>query len=218
MINASIDTLPTPANLKRWKYTSSDKCKLCGNRGTSNHYLNCCKIMLDTHRYTWRHNNLINFIVNSVDSKFKVFSDLPGWEATGGGTIPVDLCITNLKPDIVIIDKNKKIFYIYELTVPLATNIDQRNAEKTQKYAPFITDITGYACTVNCFEVSSTGFISKRNKSTLTTLHKFMKQEMKRSTFLSNLNSLAWYGSYKIWLTRDDPTFADPPFLIPHIQ
>ena len=126
--------------------------------------------------------------------------------------------MTNLKPDIVIIDNSKKILHIYELTVPLATNIDQRNAEKTQKYAPFISDITGYACTVNCFEVSSTGFISKRNKSTLTTLHKFMKQDMKKSTFLSNLNSLAWYGSYKIWLTRDDPTFADPPFLTPHIK
>ena len=219
MLNCGIDTLPTPANLQRWKYSSSDKCKLCGNRGTSNHYLNCCKIMLDTQRYTWRHNNLISFIVNNVDrQRFKVFSDLPGWEATGGGTIPADLCITNLKPDIVIIDNSKKILHIYELTVPLATNIDQRNAEKTQKYAPFITDITGYACTVNCFEVSSTGFISKRNKSTLFTLQKFMKQDMKRSTFLSNLNSLAWYGSYKIWLTRDDPTFADPPFLIPHIQ
>ena len=156
--------------------------------------------MLDTRRYTWRHNNLINFIVNSVDSKFKVFSDLPGWEATGGGTIPADLCITNLKPDIVIIDNDKKILHIFELTVPLATNIDQRNAEKTQKYSPFITDTT-----VNCFEVSSTGFVSKRNKSTLTTLHKFMKQDMKRSTFFSNLNSLAWYGSYKIWLTREDP-------------
>ena len=40
---------------------------------------------------------------------------------------------------------------------------------------------------------------------------------MKKSTFLSNLNSLAWYGSYKIWLTRDDPSFADPPFLISDI-
>ena len=73
MLNASINTLPTPANLKRWKYTSSDICKLCGNRGTSNHYLICCEIMLDTHRYTWRHNNLINFIVNSVD-KTKIWS------------------------------------------------------------------------------------------------------------------------------------------------
>ena len=46
MLNAGIDTLPTPANLQRWKYSSSDKCKLCGNRGTTNHYLNCCKVML----------------------------------------------------------------------------------------------------------------------------------------------------------------------------
>ena len=30
---------------------------------------------------------LINFIVNSVDTKYKVFSDLPGGEAAGGGTI-----------------------------------------------------------------------------------------------------------------------------------
>ena len=44
--------------------------------------------MLDTNRYTWRHNNLINFIVTNVEPNLKVYSDLPGWEATGGGTIP----------------------------------------------------------------------------------------------------------------------------------
>ena len=70
MLNACVDTLPTPANLKRWKYSSSDKCKLCGNRSNTNHILNCCKIMLDTGRYTWRHNNLVNFIVSNVDKKF----------------------------------------------------------------------------------------------------------------------------------------------------
>ena len=63
MMNASIDTLPSPANLRRWKLSSSDKCKLCGNKGTTNHILNCCKVMLETGRYTWRHNNLVNYIV-----------------------------------------------------------------------------------------------------------------------------------------------------------
>ena len=29
LVNAVIDTLPTAVNLKRWKKTSSDKCKLC---------------------------------------------------------------------------------------------------------------------------------------------------------------------------------------------
>ena len=218
MLNASIDTLPTPANLKRWKYTSSDKCKLCGCRGTTNHYLNCCSIMLNTGRYTWRHNNLINFIVSNVDKKFKVFSDLPGWEAIGGGTIPTELCVTNLKPDIVILDNHMKKVHIFELTVPLTVNIDQRNLEKSQKYAPFATDMTGYGCSVHCFEVSSTGFINKRNKVTLSTLHSFIRKDIKKSTFLQNLHALAWYGSYKLWLSREDAEFPDPPFLLPHID
>ena len=94
--------------------------------------------MLDTNRYTWRHTNLINFIVTNVDPTFKVYSDLSGWEATGGGTIPAELCMTNLKPDIVIIDSTKKKLHIFELTVPLTTNIDQRNIEKSRKYAPFV--------------------------------------------------------------------------------
>ena len=217
MLNACIDTLPTPANLRRWKKTSCDKCKLCGNRGTSNHYLNCCSTMLNTGRYTWRHNNLINFIVNNVDKKYQVFSDLPGWETIGGGTIPVDLCVTNLKPDIVILDSQKKQLNIFELTCPLTSNIEKRNLEKSKKYAPFVRDITGMACTVLCFEVSSTGFINERNKSTLTTLHSFIRKDMKKSTFFSNLNSLVWYSSYKIWLTRDEHVFAEPPFLIPDL-
>ena len=51
MLNACINTLLTPANLIRWKYTSSDKCKLCGNRGTTNHYPNCCKVIGFGSRY-----------------------------------------------------------------------------------------------------------------------------------------------------------------------
>ena len=96
-------------------------------------------------------------------------------------------------------------------------NIDTRNKEKTHKYTPFITDITGFKCNLNCFEVSSTGFISTRNKSTLLDLHKLLRKGLKKTTFFDNLNSLAWYGSYKIWLTREDPEFAAPPYLIPHL-
>ena len=71
--------------------------------------------------------------------RFKVFSDLPGWEAAGGGNIPSDLCDTNLKPDIVIVDETKKKLHIFELTVPLTMNIDQRHSEKSHKYTPFLT-------------------------------------------------------------------------------
>ena len=217
MMNASIDTLATPANLHRWKLSPSFKCKLCGNRGTTNHILNCCKIMLETGRYTWRHNNLVNFIVNHVDKKFTVYSDIPGWEAPGGGTIPPALCVTNHKPDIVIVDPVNKALHIYELTMPLSKNIDARHAEKTLKYTHFLTDITGYTTTLNCFEVSSTGFVNKSNHTTLDKLHKLMRKDLKKSVFKNNLNALAWYGSYQIWISRENPEFATPPFLFPHI-
>ena len=106
---------------------------------------------------------------------------------------------------------------IFELTVPLNMNIENRHQEKMQKYTPFITDITGFNCKVNCFEVSSTGYINSRNKETLLNLHKFMRTGIKRTSFLENINSLAWYRSYKVWLSREDPEFAVPPFLIPHL-
>ena len=101
--------------------------------------------------------------------------------------------------------------------MPLTMNIDKRNYEKQTKYAPFTTDMTGYTCKVNCFEVSSTGFINVRNKTTLQNLHKFIRKDIKKSTFMENINALAWYGSYQTWLSRDDPEFATPPFLIPHL-
>ena len=94
LLNASIDTLPTAANLKRWKKTNSDICKLCKRRQTTEHILSNCKTALDTNRYTWRHNCIINYIVSNVDPKFTVYSDLPGHTAPGGGSIPPELCVT----------------------------------------------------------------------------------------------------------------------------
>ena len=44
-----------------------------------------------------------------------------------------------------------------------------------------------------------------------------MREDLKKSAFMNNLNSLAWYGSYPIWLTRNDPVFTIPSFLISHL-
>jgi hypothetical protein len=174
--------------------------------------------MLDTNRYTWRHNNLVHYIASNVDKNYTVFSDLPGMEAPGGGTIPPALCVTRMKPDIVILDKHMKALHIFELTMPLTRNIEARHTEKTDKYSSFLRDITEYTCSVNCFEVSSTGYVNQRNHKTLNMLHKFMTKDLKKSVFLKNLNALAWYGSYQVWLSREDPNFVSPSYLIPHLQ
>ena len=163
-----MDTLPTAANLKRWKKSASDLCKLCKGRQTTDHVLSICKMGLDSGRFTWRHNCVINFIANSIDEKYTVYSDLPGHTAPGGGSIPPELCVTSQKPDIVIIDNHKQTIHLFELTCPAERYIDIRNTEKSNKYAHLAIDLTHLSCRVTCFEVSTKGFLSTRNHSTLT--------------------------------------------------
>ena len=216
LVNSVVDTLPTAANLVRWGKSNSDKCKLCKGRQTTDHCLNICKVGLETGRWTWRHNNIVNYIVNSIDTqKFSVHSDLPGHEAAGGGTIPPEILITNLKPDITILDKTNKKFHIFELTCPLLTNIDKQHDYKTNKYAHLLTDISHLHTTVTAFEITSTGHISKRNHTHLQALHKFCKPGIKLSNFKKNISGLSIYSSYHIWLCRNDPIFEEPPFLPP---
>ena len=199
LLNASIDTLPTAANFERWKKLSCDLCKLCKRRQTTEHILNNCKVALDTNRYTWRHNCVINYIVTNVNSQFRVFSDLQGHTAAGGGSIPPELCVTTLKPDIVILDDKAKTIHMFELTCPSEHNIEQRHTEKSNKYAHFTTDISEYKCKVDAFEVSSKGFLTSRNHTTLATLHKYINPHIKLQTFKKNISALSLTASYHIF-------------------
>ena len=152
--------------------------------------------------------------MNCLDtSKYTVHSDIEGHEAAGGGTVPPEVCVTNLKPDITIWDKDNNKFHMFELTVPLDVNIAQRNLDKSNKYAHFVTDITHINTSVTAFEVSSTGNVSADNKKRLTSLHKFCNHGIKLSTFIKNISTLSIYSSYHIWLCRNDPEFLTPPYL-----
>ena len=68
---------------------------------------------------------------------------------------------------------------------------------------------------LNCFEVSTKGFLNTRNHSTLTTLHKFVKPNITKSQFKSNISALSLTASYHIFLCKDEPTFLEPPYLLP---
>ena len=68
IINASIDTLPTTANLKMWSIINTDRCFLCGNRETVCHTLSFCKTQSEQGGYTWRYNNIVKYVTNCLDS------------------------------------------------------------------------------------------------------------------------------------------------------
>ena len=60
-------------------------------------------------------------------------------------------------------------------------NIAQRNTDKLNRNARFVTDIT---TTVTGFEISSFSSVYSENNKRLTTLHKFSKLGIKLSTFV----------------------------------
>ena len=156
ILNSITNTLPTQDNLKLWGKTFSDKCHLCKNRDSTLLCLNGCKVSLNQGRYTWRHDNILKYIVNSVEkSNFTVFSDLPGHQASNGGSLPPSMIVTNLKPDIVVVDETNKKVVIYELTVPFENNIHTQHKYKSDKYAHFQTYIKSYDNKAVAFEVGS---------------------------------------------------------------
>ena len=55
ILKAGADCIPTPLNLRRWKFQTDPKCPLCSlPLPTSAHILNQCPTALNQGRYTWR--------------------------------------------------------------------------------------------------------------------------------------------------------------------
>ena len=214
ILNSSIDTLPTKVNLKQWGKVNNDKC-FCGQRQTLNHILNCCVVSLNQGRYTYRHDSILNYIQQCLDiTKYTCYTDIAGHQAPGGGTIPPDVLVTTLKPDLVIIDKKQKSIHIFELTVPGEMRIITAHKLKLEKYQHFQTDINTLKVSVHPFEIGShTGYISRENKETLSSLHKFCKKDIKLKDFKNNISAITILGSYFIFNNRNNETWHTPSYI-----
>ena len=130
---------------------------------------------------------------------------------TGGVTIPPEVAVTTLKPDIVIIDKRRKNIHIFELTVPGEMRINTAHKLKLEKYEHFTSDISNYDVNVNPFEVgSTTGYITRDNKETLKKLHKLCKEDIKLKQFKKNISAITVLGSYYIFNNRNVEAWHNP--------
>ena len=111
---------------------SNDRC-FCSKRQTLNHILNCCRSSLNQGRFTFRHDNILQYISKCLDKeKYKCYVDIDGHQTPAGGTLPPNVIVTNLKPDITIINKRDKTISIFELTVPSEQRIDTANKLKIE--------------------------------------------------------------------------------------
>uniref|UniRef100_A0A3B3B355 Reverse transcriptase domain-containing protein n=1 Tax=Oryzias melastigma TaxID=30732 RepID=A0A3B3B355_ORYME len=68
IIRATYDVLPSPANLHLW-LGKDPACPLCTSAATLKHILVGCKICLTQGRYTWRHNQVLRCLANTLECK-----------------------------------------------------------------------------------------------------------------------------------------------------
>ena len=216
-LNAGINTLPSLDNLKRWGKRVNDRCQFCGNIETLAHVLSNCSTALNQGRFTWRHNSVLCSIIDLIRPHLKegmvLFSDMPGYQAPHGGTIPPHILATAMKPDIFIYNELSQEAIVFELTCPWDTNIDRSHSYKSEKYAPLIADLTSTrVVSFYPIEVSARGQITKGNRSRLQS---FLLKSCSASrgclkSLVNTASKASLLSSYSIFAARHEPTWEDP--------
>ena len=176
LIRAGADCLPTPLNLKRWKFKVESKCSLCQNPfSTTFHILIGCSTSLEQGRFTWRHDSVLLHLTQYLRRKcppsISIYADLNGWRATESppATLPPDLSVSSCRPDLVITANDS--VYILELTI-LANSLESLNnsqVRKTQKlsYGILLGDLEqrGIKVSYQTLEIGSLGHYISSNAS-----------------------------------------------------
>ena len=220
-MNAGLNTLPTLDNLKRWGKRVSDRCPFCGNTQTLLHILSNCQVALDQGRFTWRHNsvlsNIIALIKPVLNPGLRLYSDIPGFLAPGGGSVPPHVLVTNLKPDIFIVDDASSIAVLFELTCPWDGNVDCSHSYKEEKYAPLVADLSrSYRTYHFSVEILVQGQVTGANKSRLKAFVYRVCSEPKRAfkELVPICSKIALLSSFSIFTARSEPSWANPPYIL----
>ena len=185
---------------------------------TLHHSLNHCSEMLE--RYLWRHNSIINYLYDYImnsDPNMKnlqVSADIPGLHQ-GNTTVPVDVTITTLKPDMVLFNKEKKEVSLFELSVPFETNIETTHKIKVERYKKLIEDIeaNGFNTRYLPTEVGSRGLITPENQNRLKTLVACVTGKPPPKKLFQDISKIALICSFIIFHSKYEPSWLSPPFV-----
>ena len=180
-----------------------------------------CRVGLDQGRYTWRHNSVLMNIIRLVSPKLtkgsRLFSDLPGYLAPGGGSIPPNVLVTNLRPDIFIVNEISREVVLFELTCPWDANIARSHDYKENKYAPLVADLSRRYRTFSfSVEISVRGQVSKHNKERLKAFIYRACSDPKAisKSAMQVCSKTALLASFSIFSARNEPTWENPALLI----
>ena len=211
---------PLQTNWEDGAKRNVSKCPLCSNNGTLEHILNFCTVALNQGRLTWRHNSVLQFLAQSFISKkpseLEVYADLDGLHLNGS-TIPPDIVPTQQRPDLVIINRKEKLVFIIELTICFERNFEAANARKAERYQHLKNDIEdrGFKCYLLPLEIGSRGYVSKKNKMCIINTLKMNNIPLPFSEIIKHCSKISLLCSYSIFNAYNQPTWSDPPLLMP---
>ena len=171
--------------------------------------------------YTWRHNsvltNLINLIRPSLVPGSRLYSDMDGFLAPGGGSIPPNVIVTNLKPDLVIVNEAAGEIVLFELTCPWDANIDRSHTFKEEKYAHLVADLSrNFRTYLFYVEILVRGQVGSNNKSRLKALTYRVCEEPKKvfSSMVQVCSKVALFSSFLIFSARNKPLWTNPSYIL----
>ena len=192
---ASLDSLPTNANLHRWGKKPTADCPLCrGGRQTLIHTLNNCPMAMELRRYSMRHDAVLDIIGDFIKSH------LPSPHHTN------HITPTNLRPDIVWWSDERRELWLFELTVSYESLVAGARVRKRAKYQDLVESgrAAGYKTELITFEVGSRGMLED---SVVEGFKKAIKATQKDISTLCLLTiRSAILGSFSIWTSRNSIT------------
>lgn len=229
--NSLVSTLPSRNNLKRWKLTNCEDCPLCENvlhekrPQTIMHVLSNCPVALNTKRYSWRHNCVLSvitdFLMSHKPSNISLLVDL-SHHNNNYQLVPSYIADTQMRPDILLVNKSRKKVLALELTCPDEQNVAAAHAAKVSKYAQFKQDAQkkGWSATISAFEVSTRGLHNGSLRQSLALAQQFFLSSSQTTWSKKHENELHYkcsttvlHSSYVIWLSRSFNNFASPETL-----
>ena len=114
---------------------------------------------------------------------------------------PIEITVTNLRPDILIYSRLSKQIIIMELTVPWEDRMGEANARKRDKYEELINTCKeqGWKTWFFPIEIGSRGYIAKSTVYAIKQLGITSKQER---AILQDASDQAEKASTWLWLKR----------------
>ena len=152
-----------------------------------------------------------------LKSGFVLFSDMPGYQAPHGGTIPPHILTTSLRPDIFLVNETSREAVIFELTCPWDSNVDRSHSFKEEKYSPLVADLArSFSVSQFSVEITVRGQVTKANRARLKSFAYRCCCDSREITklLLKNCSKASLLCSYSVFHARKEPTWTGPPPLI----